>query len=110
LVAATATNTVLQFGFRDDPSYLGLDDISLVPAQPGIASFSLSGTDLVLNSTNGQSGVTYYVLTSTNLVLPLSQWTRVATNVLSAGGNFTTTVTNTVTSGAGQWFYILQLP
>jgi hypothetical protein len=28
-VISTGTNTVLQFGFRDDPSYLGLDDISV---------------------------------------------------------------------------------
>jgi hypothetical protein len=69
----------------------------------------LSGSNLVLNGNNGQSGSTYYVLTSTNLLLPLNQWTRVATNVLSASGDFTATVTNTVTSGAGQQFYILQL-
>jgi hypothetical protein len=30
-VTATGTNTVLQFGGRDDPSYLGMDDISVVP-------------------------------------------------------------------------------
>ncbi|HEY1717245.1 MAG TPA: hypothetical protein VGH42_03000 [Verrucomicrobiae bacterium] len=28
-VVSTGANTVLQFGFRDDPSYLGLDDISV---------------------------------------------------------------------------------
>jgi sugar lactone lactonase YvrE len=31
-VVPTGTNTVLQFGFRDDPIYLGLDDISLTNA------------------------------------------------------------------------------
>jgi len=29
VVTATGTSTVLQFGFRDDPAYLGLDDVSL---------------------------------------------------------------------------------
>jgi hypothetical protein len=109
LVTATGTNTILQFGFQNDPSYLGLDGVSVTPAQPGIAGFRLTGSSLVLNGSNGLSGSTYYVLTSTNLLLPLSQWTCVATNVLSAGGNFTTTVTNAVTSGAGQQFYMLQL-
>jgi PKD repeat protein len=108
-VAATATNTVLSFGFRDDPGYLGLDDVSVAPASFGMGSVQVSGTNLVLAGTNGLAGGTYYVLTSTNLLLPLSQWTRVATNILSTSGNFTTTVTNTVTSGAGQRFYILQL-
>ncbi len=109
LVTASGTNSVLQFGFRDDPGYLGLDAINLGLAQPGIASFTLSANNLVLNATNGQSGGTYYVLASTNLTLPLSQWTRLATNVLSTSGNFTTLVTNSVTPGAGQQFYILQL-
>ena len=108
-VVATGSNTVLQFGSRDDNSYLGLDDISVVPARLGIASVRLSGANLVLNGINGQSGATYYVLTSTNLVLPLSQWTPVATNTLGASGNFTITVTNTVTTRTPQRFYILQL-
>ncbi len=109
LVTAAGTNSVLQFGFRDDPSYFGLDDVSLVPAQPGLASFSLSPTILVFNGTNGLSGQTYYVLASTNLALPLSQWTPVATNVLNASGNFTTTIANPGPSGPSQQFYILQL-
>ena len=36
-VSATGTNTVLQFGFQDDASYLGLDYITVVPAQSGLA-------------------------------------------------------------------------
>ena len=108
-VSATGTNTVLEFGFRDDTGLFALDDISVVRAQPDIASFSLSGTNLVLNGTHGLSGGTYYVLTSTNLVQPLSQWMPVATNVLSASGNFTITVTDAVTPSLPQRFYILQM-
>ncbi len=33
-VTATAGSTVLEFGFRDDPTALGLDDVSVVPASP----------------------------------------------------------------------------
>jgi PKD repeat protein len=109
LVAATGTNTVLQFGFRDDPSYLGLDEVSVTPALFRISSFNLSGTNLLLNGNSGVSGGTNYLLASTNLALPLSQWARVATNISSASGNITITVTNTVTPGAGRRFYILQL-
>src|SRR6202034_2320871 len=76
---------------------------------PDIASFSLSGANLVLNSINGQSTGTYYVLTSTNFSLPLSQWARVATNVLGASGNFTITVTNTFTPSTPERFYMLEL-
>jgi len=31
LVTATGNSTVLQFGFRNDPAYFGLDDISVIP-------------------------------------------------------------------------------
>jgi formylglycine-generating enzyme required for sulfatase activity len=76
---------------------------------PTIVATRLSGANLVLGGSNGQSGGTYYVLTSTNLPLPLSQWTSIATNVLSASGNFTITVTNTFTPGTPQRFYMLEL-
>jgi PKD repeat protein len=109
VASATGTNTLLQFGFRNDPSYFGLDDISVSPASFGMAGVQLSGTNLVLNGTNGQSGGTYYVLTTTNIALPLTQWTRLATNILGTGGNFTITVTNTVNPAAPQQFYTLQL-
>jgi formylglycine-generating enzyme required for sulfatase activity len=77
--------------------------------QPTIVATSLSGTNLVLSGSNGQSGGTYYVLSSTNVPLPLSQWGRVATNVLGSSGNFTITVTNTFTPSTPQRFYMLQL-
>jgi hypothetical protein len=109
-VSATGTNTVLEFGFRDDPSFLGLDDISVYPAQPGIAGVSVTGSNLVLDAINGQSGHTYIVLTSTNLALPFSQWTPAATNLLSASGNFSITLSNTVSAELPQRFYILQTP
>ena len=109
MVTATGTSTVLQFGFRDDPTSLGLDDISVVPAQPSIAAISLSGTNLVINANNGLSGLTYLVLMSTNLTLPPSQWMPVATNVLNTSGNFTLTATNAVDPNAPQRFYRLEL-
>jgi len=31
VLPATTTNTTLQFGFRDDPAYLGLDNVSVTP-------------------------------------------------------------------------------
>ncbi len=112
-VTATGTSTVLQFGSRDDSSFLGLDDISVLPPQPGgvtfnLSTFSQSGANLVLTGTNAGSGATYRVLGSANIALPLSQWTPVATNALGAGGNFTITITNAVTTRTPQQFYILQ--
>jgi PKD repeat protein len=109
-VSATGTNTVLEFGFLDIPSFLGLDEISVYPVQPDITSVTLSGANLVLDGTNGQSGHTYIVLTSTNLSLPVSQWTPIATNVLNVSGSFTMTVTNAVSPELPHRFYTLATP
>ncbi|MFZ0829484.1 MAG: leucine-rich repeat protein [Verrucomicrobiia bacterium] len=49
VVTATGAGTVLQFGFRDDPNYLGLDDISVVASQPGTLAVT---TTSLPNGTN----------------------------------------------------------
>ena len=83
---------------------------NLVPVpKPSIVGISLSGTNLVLNGTNGLASGTYRVLTSTNAVLPLNQWTPVATNMLSASGAFSITATNAVNHNDARRFFILQL-
>ena len=85
-----------------------INALLVVPSHHDIASFFLSGSNLVINGTNGQSGATCYILMGTNLALPLNQWEPIATNVLSASGNFSITATNTVTRNIPQRFYILQ--
>jgi len=77
--------------------------------EPTIASISLSGTNLVINGSNGLSNRTYQVLASTNVALQVSQWLPVATNILNANGNFTITVTNVVNPSFPQRFFILRL-
>jgi hypothetical protein len=91
---------------------IGLDVMGfdlVPPPQPGIASISLSRTNLVLTGTNGLATGVYHLLTSTNLALPLSQWSSVATNSLFTNGNFTFTATNAVKPRDPCQFYILQL-
>lgn len=107
LVAATGTNTVLQFGFRDDVTWLGLDDIRVMPAEPGVATLELSGAAVVLNAANGLAHHAYQTLVSLDTAQPLAQWTPIATNVPSADGNFI--VTNTVNATAAQRFYRLRM-
>jgi hypothetical protein len=76
---------------------------------PGITDISLSGTNVVLNMTNGYIGGTYYLLTSTNVATPLSQWLPVGTNVLGASGNFFLTATNGYLANVPKRFYILRV-
>jgi hypothetical protein len=73
---------------------------------PGITASSLSGANLIITGTNGQSGDAYYLLQSTNLARPLSQWNTVGTNVLGSNGLFTATYTNVVTHGLQQFFIL----
>jgi uncharacterized repeat protein (TIGR03803 family) len=80
------------------------------PPQPDIVSVTPSGSNLVIDATDGQSGGTYITLTSTILTLPLSQWMPVATNVLTASGDFTITLINAVNRDIPQRFYILETP
>ena len=75
-----------------------------IPA-PIINSFTLAGTNLVLNVANCITGGVYTVWMTTNLA-PAS-WTPLATNV-SNGGSFTFIATNSVNGGAVQSFYRLQ--
>ena len=76
---------------------------------PFLASIQLSGTNVVLNATNGFAGGTYYALMTTNLSTPLDQWLPVFTNVLGASGNFSLTVSNALGSQLPRQFYILQV-
>jgi len=87
---------------------VGASPVSPDPV-PGIASFNLAGTSLVITGTNGLASHAYTVLTSTNLALGFSQWTPVATNILSAPGSFSITATNMVDSGAPQRFFLLRM-
>jgi PKD repeat protein len=109
VVSATGSATILQFGFQDEPTALGLDDISVIPTQPGLSSVSLSGPDLVATCFNGLAGRTYHLLASADLALPFSQWSPVTANVLGANGSFILTATNAVDPNARQRFYILKM-
>jgi hypothetical protein len=76
---------------------------------PWLAGIQRSGTNVVLNATNGFAGGTYYVLTTTNLNAPLNQWLPVYTNVLGASGSFTLTVSNALASQLPWQFYVLRV-
>jgi hypothetical protein len=77
-----------------------------VPPTPHITSISLSGTQLVINGTNGVASEQYNILTTTNLALPLSSWTVLPTNTFSTGSF---SITNTVTVDPAS-FYMIRVP
>ncbi len=77
----------------------------VLPPSPTITGFSLSGTTIVIQGTNGEAGGLFILLSSTNVALPLSQWTPVLTNSFDGSGNFN--VTNNLASTNVQQFFIL---
>ena len=104
IVTATGTSSILQFGFRDDQTWLGLDDVSvqLVPVplfQP------VTETNGTLNFTwNALTGLVYQVQYKTNLLQ--TNWINLG-NAITAT-NVTATATNLIGSDP-QRFYRLQL-
>jgi hypothetical protein len=104
IVTAPAAGTVLQFGFRNDPAYFGLDDVSVVSvAAPSLQSLAKASTTMQF-SLNTMAGLVYQVQYVTNL----SQ-----TNWINLGQPFTATSSPTTFTDAGatdpQRFYRVAL-
>lgn len=79
------------------------------PPNPVIVDWHFSGTDLILQATNGVAGCTYYLLMSASAALPLSQWVLAGTSAPVSNGVFTLTATNAFAPNAPQRFYSLQV-
>ncbi len=92
IVTASTANTVLQFGFRNDPWYYGLDDVSVVPvAAPGLRTLAKANTTMQF-SLNTTAGVAYQVQYVTNLL---------QTNWINLGQPFTATNSATTFTDTG---------
>jgi autotransporter-associated beta strand protein len=80
----------------------------VAPTTPAFGSITVSGSDIVLNATNGTPFGQVIILTSTNLVLPMIQWTPLVTNNFGADGSYSYTNSGALGSGQPQLFYRLQ--
>ncbi|HEX3719053.1 MAG TPA: immunoglobulin domain-containing protein [Verrucomicrobiae bacterium] len=103
-VMADSTNAVLQFGFRDDQSFLGLDDISVTPLlgadgapviaiEPAVSTVALAG---------GTASLSVFAAGQ----LPLSyQWFFDGTNI--GGADSTLVLTNLTTNQTGAYTVVV---
>ena len=89
-VTATSSSTALQIGLRDDPYYLGLDDVSVTPIYPPVISTQPTNLNVIIG-TNAVFSAT--VSGSTPLVY---QWRKNGTNMVN-GGNISGATTNVLT-------------
>ncbi len=105
-VTATGSSTVLQFGFRDDPSYLGLDDISVVGLTNSPSPVILSTPQITIGKTNftfqlsGPAGSNYVLQVSTNLL----NWDPISTSAIPVSG--TINVTNAITNYSRRFYKV----
>ncbi|MGD0412956.1 MAG: choice-of-anchor tandem repeat GloVer-containing protein, partial [Verrucomicrobiota bacterium] len=103
-VAATGSNTLLEFGFRDDQSFLGLDDIQAAPL------VSADGPPIIATQPASQvalqgGAATFSVLAAGEL--PLSyQWQFDGASLASAT-NATLTLANVTNSQAGTYSVVV---
>ena len=105
-------NNTYFVGFEGNAKYgfgVCIDDVAITadaPPPPPHINFGLSGTNLVLNCTNGTVGGTYYVLASTNLTLPWTNWAVVATNTFDGIGCYK--FTNQLDPNFPQRYYLIR--
>jgi len=81
-VTATSASTALQFGFRNDPDYFGLDDISVIPiSAPAI---SVAPTNLTVAAGNNA----VFNATVTGSAPLVYQWRKSGSNLANGSGIF----------------------
>jgi uncharacterized repeat protein (TIGR03803 family) len=106
--SATTTNTVLTFGFRDDPSYFGLDDIAVYPiglAPPSFQSATLAG-GMIQFSWGAATGQNFQVQYTTDL--NQANWTTWGGTI--AATNSTMTVSEPIGASLQQYYRLVLLP
>ncbi len=105
VVKATGPNTVLQFGGRDDPWFLGLDDVSVVPIPMAIIQGLTVTNNLVKFGWNTLAGLVYQAQYKTNLLQ--TNWISFYTNTATGS---TLSLTNSVGSDPRRFYRLLLLP
>ncbi len=105
-VPAASANSILLIGFRDDPSFLGLDDVSVLPLKPVLQNVAQSASNLTFQWSALPANL-YRIQATTNLAQ--STWTNVGSPF--AATNYTmTTVEPISVSASSQYFRVVLVP
>lgn len=105
LLTATGTNTVLQFGARNDADYFGFDDVSVQAVPAPTFRSAVNAANQVVMTFNSLTGIQYQVQFSTNL--SSTNWFIQGTNTAT---DFTFTFTNAIGTNPVRFYRIRQLP
>jgi hypothetical protein len=103
-LVATSTNTILQFGARNDNTtgFDALDDISLIPIPAPNPAIARAGANAVSLTWNSLGGLVYQVQSSTNLLS--SHWSNLSTNTATGS---TLSLTNTIGPDPRRFYRVL---
>jgi hypothetical protein len=120
-VTATSNGSRLEFGFRDDPFYLGLDDVSVkpIPSAPSLRAITQKKVAPTANNFSAfnphaatfhaafavTAGQTYQIQCKTNLAQP--DWTDLGAPI--AATSDTLNFSDPDTASSSQKFYRLKL-
>jgi hypothetical protein len=110
---ASSSTTVLQFGFRDDPDYLLLDDVSVFPlpgsgstvAAPVIQSVERVGQTIVI-TWSAVSGQVYQVQSTANLAQ--GPWADLGSTITATAT--TVTVSEPIGTSGSLFYRIVLMP
>jgi hypothetical protein len=101
---ATTGLTTLGFGFRNDSSYFGLDDVAVYPV-PQFKTMTLTNGTISLNWT-AQAGRTYQLQYTTNLAQ--SQWSNWGATLFTTSNSVTST--DATTAPQGRYYRVVLQP
>ena len=104
-VTSAVTNSVLQFGFRDDPAFLGLDDISVLPLRAELESAGPANGTITLTWIALPNAV-YQVQSITNLAQ--TNWTNLGGPMTGAAPILT--ATDTVKTNTATFYRVVLAP
>jgi hypothetical protein len=106
VLAATGTNTLLQIGGRNDPTWFGLQNVNVLPIPtPNIRSFfQIHKTSTSSMTWNTQTGMVYQVQYST--YVGSNNWFNLSTNIANGP---TLTLTNPIGPNQEEFYRILRL-
>jgi hypothetical protein len=103
-VAAATGNALLQFGFRDDPSFLALDDVSVLPLRPILQNVSQTASAITF-TWSALPGFTYQIQSTTNLTQGV--WTSFGGAITAT--NFIVNISDSTLSNSELFYRIVLL-
>ena len=101
-VAASTSNDTLQLAFRQDPQYLGLDDVSVTTIAPAAPTIITQPTNEIVTLGGG----TTFVVVAGGVPMPNYYWSKNG-SPLADGTNSTYSIANAQAADSGQFVCVV---